>query len=117
MLRRLDCLAARRLATSAPRNTIRRAILPLIQARLPPPLLRPPCYAHARGYATPPPPGGGQGGGFNMFGQQQQKGEALKEYVRHLVSDHKGGVLMLEEERRLDRACEEREIGSDNWAR
>lgn len=39
----------------------------------------------SRGYAKQPPSNGGQNGGFPgfpMFGQQHQKGDALKEYVR-----------------------------------
>lgn len=57
--------------------------------------------ASVRHYSQKPPGGpggpGGQGGfpGFNMFGQQQEKGDALKQYVRCMFLNVHNVVLNL----------------------
>lgn len=62
---------------------------PVTVARATPSLLNRLSTSHVRLYAQKPPGGipGGPGGfpGFNMFGQQQEKGDALKQYVSTLA--------------------------------
>jgi hypothetical protein len=81
-------------------SILKRAIVPSLEIRHGygiTPFLRPGHLAHGlrdsfftastRHYAQPPNGAAGPGGGlpFNIFGQQHQKGEALKEYVSSLA--------------------------------
>ena len=77
----------------------------------------------ARNYSQKPPGGtpGGPGGfpGFNMFGQQQEKGDALKQYVsvQAALSGSKSTDIWLRSERGPYRDGTRRETGSNNWSR
>lgn len=79
---------------SVSRLTLRRSSLTLRHGLLPSTVKTPSLLnrlsSPARNYAQKPPGGapGGAGGfpGFNMFGKAQEKGDALKQYVRMHVS-------------------------------
>ncbi|GJE93775.1 ATP-dependent Clp protease ATP-binding subunit ClpA [Phanerochaete sordida] len=106
MLRQLDgrtlglaARSARSFSSASRQNGLIRRAVPTAHAFTP--VARPANASlsriHARGYATPPGGGNGGGGmpgGFNMFGQQQQqKGEALKEYSVDLTELARQGKL------------------------
>lgn len=74
-------------------SLLRRSLLPTVHAFLP---VSRPTKLLSRGYAQQPPNGGQSGGfpGFPMFGQQRQKGEALKEYVSTvLFTEQRNSVI------------------------